>query len=784
MGLIQEHIMQDGARCRESRDRAVAIERLEDRVFLSAAVPDIAAAVPLAIDDRPNFVFVMADDFRYDAMGFVQASQGAAARFPWLQTPNLDRLRSQSVWVRNAFVTSSVCAPARASFLTGMYNHKNGVKGNFTPFPSQNVTYASVLRDAGYDTGYIGKWHMGLQSGQRPGFSYSASYIGQGVFNNSVFEINGKPVQTTGWVDDVTTDYATSYLKAHAATGKPFVLTVGLKAPHDPHTPPARLVGIMDGKVAKPAVNATAYPPYKSVGSQVTDAKMQAYFSTVVAVDEEVGKLMSSLKNLGLDENTVFVFTSDNGLLRGEHGENDKRLAYEESIRVPMIVRYPNLVQGGGTLNQMVLNVDMAPTFVDLAGAQVPQQMDGKSIKPLLAGQATTWRSDFFYQYFEDDGYPPPYSAPENHALRTATAKLIKYPGRPEWTQLFDLAADPYETNNLYNKPAAAALQSNMLSRYTAAAAHIGFAPVYPPAGSVFKVNFQPANRPAVPDYAIDSGQTYGARNGKVYGWSVSHTDAAFDREVNSNQLLDTVVAAKAGAKWEMAVPNGQYTVKVGVGDPSVGSTPTVYVEGSPLFVAQSLRASQYNILPVTVNVSDGRLTLGFGGSANLQTRLIYLTVSGLPVGPPPPPVAISRFNFQPAGAPFVNGYLIDAGQTYAARNGKTYGWNATHVDALFHRNANPNQLLDTLVSVKAGGKWEVAVPDGTYKVKVSVGDPSATSRNNVWIEGVQVFNYAGLAANTFSNKTVTVNVSDGRLTLGIGSAGTGLTRINFIELS
>ena len=318
------------------------------------------------------------------------------------------------------------------------------------------------------------------------------------------------------------------------------------------------------------------------------------------------------------------------------------------------------------------------------------------------------------------------------------------------------------------------------------------------------RVHFQPAAAPTVSGYLVDSGQTYAGRNGQTYGWSASHTSFVFDRNVNANQLVDTHVAVQAAGKWELAVPNGQYTVTVGVGDSAASSRDNVWVEGVQLFNYLNLGANSFSSKSVTVMVADGRLTVANGSAASGLTRINYVQVatptsppptsppptsppptSPPPASPPPPPATGTvKVNFQPASAPVPSGYLVDAGQLYAARNGQTYGWTASHTDSVFDRNINADQRLDTVVSVKAAAKWELAVPNGRYTVVVSTGDAGAASRNNVWVEGVQLFNYVNLNAKAFSSKSLSVNVSDGRLTLGIGSAATGQTRINFVEVS
>lgn len=381
------------------------------RLLITVALVEFARAAPLAAAaDKPNFLFIYADDQRWDAMGVVQREQGERARFPWFQSPNMDRLAAEGVRFRNAFATCSLCAPSRAAFLTGRYNHLNGITDNHRPFPENAVTYATLLRAAGYRTAYIGKWHMGQQSGQRPGFDCSASFVGQGRYNNCPFEINGVSTPTTGWVDGVSADFAIAWLKQNH--DRPFLMTVGLNSPHTPrggNNLPERLRNHYAGETSRPAPNMNAFAIYLAP-DPVTGKKPRGlaansvhfdYFRHVAGDDESLDKLLDALDQLGLAENTVVIYSRDNGYYLGEHGLGDKRSLYEESLRIPMLVRYPRLFGEGKVVDEMVLNLDLAPTLLDLAGMPVPPEMQGRSWKALAAGQKLAdWRQSFLAEYF------------------------------------------------------------------------------------------------------------------------------------------------------------------------------------------------------------------------------------------------------------------------------------------------------------------------------------------------------------------------------------------------
>jgi arylsulfatase A-like enzyme len=450
----------------------------------------VSAQLPAA-ERKPNFIYIFTDDQRWDALGVVQREQGEKARFPWLRTPNIDRLAADGVRFRNAFVVNSLCAPSRASLVTGQYGHVNGVVNNHTPHPAGNISLPALLRPAGYVSGYVGKWHHGNQSGKRPGFDYSASFVGQGKYFDCPVEVNGEKTSTSGFIDDVSTDYAANFIREHK--DNPFLLIVGFKTNHGPFTPPERHAKTYEGEQARRVPNLTAKAPYgsnsvKAQGKGRAQARAQAnaaaapdsptvptnlgIFRGLTAIDENVGKLLQLLDELHLSEDTVVCFSSDNGYYLGEHGLGDKRSAYEESLRIPMVVRYPRMIAKGRVDDRIVLNVDPAPTFLDLAGVPVPAAMHGRSWKPLLEGKADApWRNSFFYCYFFERGF----NTPTITAVRTETAKLIKYVGHDEWTEVFDLKTDPYETKNLASDPDHAALRKSLEAEYEKQAKAIAF---------------------------------------------------------------------------------------------------------------------------------------------------------------------------------------------------------------------------------------------------------------------------------------------------------------------
>ena len=423
----------------------------------------------LAEDKRPNFLFILTDDQRWDAIAAVQDEQGDKARFPWLETPALDRLKSQSASFRNAFCTTSLCSPSRASFLTGQYTHTHGVSNNHTPFPLGSTTYASVLKQHGYHTGYVGKWHMGNQD-ERPGFDFSASFRGQGKFFHCpvVVRKNGerKEVIADKWIDDASADFAIDFLRENKE--RPFLLTVGFKSVHGPREPHADYKESYTGEKARPVPNLTAYAPFRPENAASPrnanpgNPNLLNYFRTLTSADRSLGRLLGELDTLGLDKNTIVIFTSDNGYYLGEHGLGDKRSAYEESLRLPLLIRSPFHDTKNSAIEPIVLNIDLAPTIVDLAGVPIPSSFQGSSLKPLLEGnKPSAWRKDFLYEYF----YERNFRNPPVLGVRTENEKLVTYPGREAWNEIFEVRKDPYELANQHGNTEKAGLRGQLEKR-------------------------------------------------------------------------------------------------------------------------------------------------------------------------------------------------------------------------------------------------------------------------------------------------------------------------------
>ncbi|HPD30835.1 MAG TPA: sulfatase [Phycisphaerae bacterium] len=422
-----------------------------------------------AADGRPNFVFILVDDLRWDAM--------SCAGHPFVRTPNIDKIASAGTRFTNAFVTISLCAPSRACFLTGTYAHINGVRTNEQmEFDHSMPTYPRLLQAAGYETAFIGKWHMKPVADPRPGFDYWLSFVGQGQYINPKLNENGRNFQAGGYITDLLTQYAVDFIKRPRE--KPFCLNLWHKAVHGPFTPADRHKDLYrDVLLPEPPSFRDTFegkPTWQSRrrsaagdDSQATrpsladlqpptwnprDEQKLNYFRALAAVDDSVGRILEVLRETAVIDNTVIIFAGDNGYFHGEHRRGDKRAAYEESIRIPLVMCGPGVPRNGGKLEPMVLNIDIAPTILDLAGVKPPASMQGMSLKPLLAGATPAWRKSFLYEYFQEKQLS---QVPTVAAVRTERWKYVTYPEIQDLDELYDLTRDPIEMHNLATDPAA-----------------------------------------------------------------------------------------------------------------------------------------------------------------------------------------------------------------------------------------------------------------------------------------------------------------------------------------
>src|SRR5262249_45749206 len=445
---------------------------------------------------RPNIIYIMTDDHAAHAIG----AYGSRVN----QTPNIDRLAREGALLTNVFATNSICTPSRAAILTGQYSHLNGVT-MFNRFDSSRTTVARLLQQGGYYTGIVGKWHLGSDPA---GFDRWEILPGQGAYQNPVFYTATSEKTYTGrYVTDVITDLALDFMEKRPR-GRPFFLMMHHKAPHrpwepsEPHgahfaaqhipepvtfwdsyetrtdalhenmqrvaadltnrdlklTPPAGLAGpdLTRWLTTKPdsVVTTRDGKTVTLTGEELARWKyqryMQDYLATVQSVDDSVGRVLAYLDRTGLARNTLVVYTSDQGFFLGDHGLFDKRFMYEEAIRMPFLVRWPAGIKAGTKSDAMALNIDFAPTFLDVAGLPKSAEMQGRSLLPVLQGRTPAdWRTSMYYRYYHDPG---DHNTRAHYGVRTRTHKLIYFWKKDQW-ELFDLVNDPYELHNLYGEP-------------------------------------------------------------------------------------------------------------------------------------------------------------------------------------------------------------------------------------------------------------------------------------------------------------------------------------------
>ena len=432
---------------------------------LAASNPNNAAAQS---DRPPNVVFILIDDLRYDTFSFMG--------HPFVETPHIDALADGGLQFRNAFVTTSLCSPSRASFLTGRYMHNHKVVGNADRMPAGTVTFPQLLKKAHYETAFIGKWHMGgSSSAPRPGFDHWVSFAGQGTYapGRHTLNVNGKAVPRRKYMTDELTDYAVEWLETKI-NDEPFLLYLSHKGVHGLYDPAERHRDLYkDADFTHPAPLANTPESYSGKPMWVKDQRnswhgvefpyygrskqslaemYRHYCEMILSVDDSVGRVTETLRKTGLERNTLVLFTSDGGHLWGEHGLIDKRCAYEESIRIPLLVHAPSLVTPGTECDAIVATIDVAPTLLELAGVNVPDTIDGESMLPLLTSPEATesWRSKLLYEYYWEPQFP---QTPTTFALRGDRYKLIQYHGIWDTDELYDIVNDPDETKNLIHEP-------------------------------------------------------------------------------------------------------------------------------------------------------------------------------------------------------------------------------------------------------------------------------------------------------------------------------------------
>lgn len=418
--------------------------------------------------DHPNVLFILLDDLAYDAIE-------SSGRYPFLETPNISRLQREGATFTNFFCTMSLSSPSRACFLTGVYPHMHGVTQNDTrvdPLWETYAPYTQLLQRQGYQTAFIGKMHnaeLWSEEQIRPGFDYWLGFRGQGDYFNPVLNDNGREFRAEGYITDLLTEYACDWLTEKRDQNTPFAMCLWHKAVHMPFKAAPRHAGCYtdrtlplppNGNGVEDYTGKPAWQRYKKSFDRIWkfDPEWNPHFKqpldimeTLRAVDDSVGAVYRTLEETGELDNTIILFASDNGYFMGEHGYWDKRIAYEESMRIPMIVRYPHAISAGSHIEEICLNIDIAPTLLDMAGAEVPAYMQGRSLTPLFHGDTIDWRRSFLFEYFVDDAYP--YAGPTMLAVRTERYKLVDSFLDDDIDELYDLQQDPGEMHNLIAEP-------------------------------------------------------------------------------------------------------------------------------------------------------------------------------------------------------------------------------------------------------------------------------------------------------------------------------------------
>ena len=470
---------------------------LMNKLLVSLLLLLLCAGASLAADaKRPNIVFIFSDDHAYQAISAYNDPRKL------IETPNIDRIGKEGVCFTRCLVPNSICGPSRATVLTGKYNHINGFVNNTNcRFDGSQMTFPKLLQAAGYQTAMIGKWHL---ISDPTGFDFWQILPGQGVYYNPPMIRNGERLALNGYVTDLITDASIDWLKSRDKS-KPFLLMCHHKAPHREWEPPLRLLDHEHGRrypepetlfdnysgrgiaehdqdmtiektmnlkdlklTAPPQLTPEQrkewdayYDPRNEEfrqanlsGKELVSWKYQRYMhdylACVKAVDEGVGRLLKYLDDEGLADNTIVVYSSDQGFYLGEHGWFDKRWIFEESLRTPLLIRWPGAAKAGTINNAIVSNLDFGETFLEAAGLPVPEEMQGHSLVPVLKGMTPSdWRTSFYYQYYE---YPAPHHVRPHYGVVTDRYKLVHFYGtKDDYWELFDLAKDPHEMRSVFN---------------------------------------------------------------------------------------------------------------------------------------------------------------------------------------------------------------------------------------------------------------------------------------------------------------------------------------------
>jgi len=428
---------------------------------------------------------VLVDDMRWDEM--------RVAGHPFIDTPHMDRVAREGARFLNAFATTPLCSPSRASFLTGQYAHTNGITDN-TARPSHTLrTFPAQLQQAGYRTGFFGKWHMGNDDSPRPGFNHWVAMPGQGEAIDPSLNVDGERVHAKGYTTDLLTDYVERFIER--PSDQPFLVYLAHKAIHpnviqrddgslvpipgqpggfvaaERHRgryagrPMPRRASAFKPPVGKPALlrPVKGLPPLGRE-TATTDEEIRGRIEMLLGVDDSLGRILATLQKKGVLDDTVVVFTSDHGYFYGEHGLNEeRRLAYEETIRIPLLIRYPRRIAANVTRSQMVLSIDLAPTLLELAGVQSRADLQGRSMIPVLERDSRDWRSSFLIEYYSDTVFPRIYQM-GYVAARTARHKYIQYRELQEMDELYDLETDPFEETNIIGRTESAGTLERMKS--------------------------------------------------------------------------------------------------------------------------------------------------------------------------------------------------------------------------------------------------------------------------------------------------------------------------------